>query len=527
MKYLVKLIPALAIIGLLAFTSKKKELVAKEKGVAPKEKEPVFEGKKPNILFVISDDQSFPHASAYGYKAVSTPNFDKVAKAGILFNNAYVASPGCSPSRAAILTGRNDWQIEEAGTHASSFPSKYKVYPEILEENGYKTGYTGKGWGPGDWKVSGRKNNPAGHEYNSIKYPNPPEGVSRYDYAENFRKFYSEKENNQPFCFWFGAQEPHRIFSKGIGVKNGKRIEDVVVPDFLPDTKEVRSDILDYCFEIEWFDTQLGKILDQLEKSGELANTVIVITSDNGMAFPRAKANNYEYGLHVPLAISWPGKIQKGLVNNNIFSMVNMAPTLLDIAAVKMPELSYAMAGKSVLPELLQPSGIANNNFAYSARERHSYARYNNMGYPQRSLREGDFLYIRNFRPDLWPAGDPYALIKSGGKEVLSDYGVFYDIDACPTLDYLVINRADKTIGNFLKIATDKRPDEELYNVKEDPACLKNLVDDNAYKTLKTNLKNKFEDYLRLTQDPRITGNDVFESYPRLEGVMRSFPKPQ
>ena len=206
---------------------------------------------KPNILFVISDDQSYPHTSAYGYKAVSTPNFDRIAQTGILFTKAYVTSPGCSPSRASILTGRNDWQLEEAGTHGSSFPAKYEVYPKLLEEAGYKTGYTGKGWGPGDWKISGRKTNPAGQAYNSIKFANQPEGISNVDYAENFRQFYTEKKEGQPFCFWFGAHEPHRKFSKGIGLKNGKRLEEVVVPEFLPDTREIRSDILDYCFEIE------------------------------------------------------------------------------------------------------------------------------------------------------------------------------------------------------------------------------------------------------------------------------------
>ena len=107
---------------------------------------------RPNLLIMMSDDQSFPHASAYGSKMVSTPNFDKVAKEGALFTNAFCAAPGCSPSRAAFLTGRHIWQIEEAGTHASSFPSKYLTFMEQLKLKGYHTGYTGKGWGPGNKK---------------------------------------------------------------------------------------------------------------------------------------------------------------------------------------------------------------------------------------------------------------------------------------------------------------------------------------------------------------------------------------
>ena len=122
--------------------------------------------ERPNILFVISDDQSWPYASAYGTGWVKTPGFDRVAARGILFNNAFVTSPGSSPSRASILTGRYPWQIEEAGTHASSFPRKYRVFTQILEENSYHVGFTGKPWGPGDWEISGWKQNPVGKEYN-------------------------------------------------------------------------------------------------------------------------------------------------------------------------------------------------------------------------------------------------------------------------------------------------------------------------------------------------------------------------
>ncbi|WP_148275209.1 sulfatase-like hydrolase/transferase, partial [Rhodopirellula baltica] len=116
----------------------------------------LFSADRPNVLVAISDDQSFPHTSAYGYQAIQTPAFDRVAKTGVLFNNAFTPSPGCSPMRAAFLTGRNIWQIEHAGTHASSFASEYEVYQDRLENAGYFIGYTGKGWGPGNWKISDR-----------------------------------------------------------------------------------------------------------------------------------------------------------------------------------------------------------------------------------------------------------------------------------------------------------------------------------------------------------------------------------
>jgi len=175
--------------------------------------------KRPNILFVISDDQSYPYTSKYGSEFIDTPAFDFVANNGCLFNNAFVTSPGSSPSRASILTGLYPWQIEEAGTHASSFPIKYTCFPDKLESIGYKVGFTGKGWGPGDWKISGRKRNPAGEEYNKIKVKPLFSGISNIDYSENFRLFISTRKDNQPFYFWVGLNEPHRPYEKDVWKK--------------------------------------------------------------------------------------------------------------------------------------------------------------------------------------------------------------------------------------------------------------------------------------------------------------------
>ena len=158
------------------------------------------EAKAPNILIMISDDQSFPHASAYGSKMVSTPNFDRIAKDGMLFHNAFCPAPGCSPSRAAFLTGRHIWMIEHAGTHASSFDAKYQTFMELLQKNGYHTGSTGKGWGPGNYRTGGRDYNPAGKSY----------GVKRGNYAMGFERFLQARPGKKPFAFWFGSSDPHR-----------------------------------------------------------------------------------------------------------------------------------------------------------------------------------------------------------------------------------------------------------------------------------------------------------------------------
>ena len=252
--------------------------------------------ERPNILFAISDDQSFPHVSAAGDPVVRTPSFDRVAEQGVLFTNAICGSPGCAPSRAAILTGRGPWQLGEAGTHAAHFPNDLEVYPSLLEAAGYHTGSTGKGAGPANFE--GWEHNPAGRPYQAREFAGTPEGIRQTDYAANFTDFLAGREDGQPFCFWYGGSEPHRSFQEGRGLESGKRLQDVRVPAFLPDCDVVRSDLLDYYMEIEWFDAQLGTMLDQLRTAGELENTLIVATSDNGMAFPRAKATMYEYGIH-------------------------------------------------------------------------------------------------------------------------------------------------------------------------------------------------------------------------------------
>ena len=170
---------------------------------------------KPNILIAISDDHSWIHTSIQGSAFVETPSLDGVAESGVLFANAYAGSPGCSPSRATLLTGQHHWMIGPAGTHGSSFPVHYETFVDVLEDAGYKVGYTGKGWGPGDWLGGGRDKNPAGVAYNDAKLANAPKtGISDTDYAANFEKFLAERENGEPFYFWYGAHEPHLKYAE-------------------------------------------------------------------------------------------------------------------------------------------------------------------------------------------------------------------------------------------------------------------------------------------------------------------------
>lgn len=483
-------------------------------GVFPRESAAAAE-RRPNILLAIADDQSFPHAGAYGDRGVQTPAFDSVARNGVLFWNAFAGSPGCSPSRAALLTGRNTWELEQAGTHASSFPSEYTVYPDLLERAGYAVGYTGKGWGPGNYRVSGRPRNPAGPSFSQRKMKSPAR-ISNTDYAGNFEAFLETVDDDQPFCFWYGAHEPHRSYKKGIGRESGKQLADARVPGFLPDVPEIRSDILDYYVEIEWFDMHLGRMLETLQERGQLDNTLVLVTADNGMPFPRAKANGYEYGIHVPLAVQWPDQVPGSRESHELIGFLDFAPTFLDAAGITVPE---SMSGRSFLSLLRGTTDrLAGRDFVFSARERHSSSRYNNWTYPIRSMRTTQYLYIRNFRPERWPAGHP-----AGFRD---DAFGYYDIDGCPTKTFLIEHRNHPELARYFHLAVDKRPAEELYSV-DDPANLHNLAEDPAHADVLEQLRAQAEAYLRQTGDPRILdGGDIYESYVRYSH-MRSFPPPE
>jgi N-sulfoglucosamine sulfohydrolase len=493
---------------------------------------------RPNILVCISDDQSYPHTSVSGYEAIRTPGFDRVARMGVLFRNAFTPAPGCSPMRAAFLTGRHIWQIENAGTHASSFPRKYVAYQDKLEEAGYWVGFTGKGWAPGNWRVSGRERNPAGPQFSSKKLKSPP-GIANTDYAANFTDFLDKRPRGKPFSFWYGGKEPHRGFAKGIGRKNGMDPSKVKVPAFLPDTPEIRDDLLDYCFEIQWFDQHLVRMLDELQKRGELDNTLIIVTSDNGMAFPYAKANLTEYGIHMPLAVAWPAKVPAGRTVDDIVNLIDLTATIYEATGVAPPS-APGITGRSVMNVLRSDQeGLVDKTreATFSGRERHSCARYLSLGYPQRCLRTKKYLYVHNFRPERWPAGAPrkygsgsYARKQDVIEKNLGpEHHGYHDIDSCPSLDFLIQHRDDTKIKPYFHLAIDHRPAEQLFDIVADPGCRKNLADVPALADVKQRLRDQLMAYLKKTGDPRVVGpdgGDIFESYPRYS-PLRWFPTPE
>ncbi len=478
---------------------------------------------RPNILVAICDDQSYPHASAYGYEAISTPGFDRIAAAGVRFDAAVTPAPGCSPMRAAFLTGREIWEIGPAGTHASSFPADLPVYTTQLEQAGYHVGSTGKGWGPG--KHPGWPHNPAGKPYNDRKLK-APRGVSDKDYAANFQDFLADRDADQPFCFWYGGHETHRGYDSGIGRKNDVVVSAEEVPPFLPDAPAVREDVADYLYEIQWFDSHLQRMLEFIEDHGELENTLVIVTSDNGMPFPRAKANLYEYGIHMPLAIAWPASVPAGGVIKKPVSLIDVTRTIFSAAGVT-PKGAGTLNGQDLLPAMRDASQVANlENQAYSGRERHSSSRFDTLSYPSRCVRDDRFLYIRNFKPERWPAGTPqkFASVRYrrdgsvARSELGPPHGGYHDIDDGPTLQYMIEHLDDDDVQALFQAAVGLRPQEELYDVIDDPGCLNDLINDPKFSQQRRRLRRQLQTYLTRTDDLRLTdpeAAEVWESYPR------------
>ncbi len=450
----------------------------------------------PNILFCIADDWGYPHASAYGEPVVQTPTFDRLAREGVLFQHAYVSSPSCTPSRGALLTGQWHWRLEGAANLHSVFPDKFTTYPELLAAAGYETGVTGKNWGPGKLETAGRPL--AGH-------PCP-----------GFRQFLEKRDANRPFCFWLGSADPHRPYDPGSGEASGMQLADIHVPACFPDDPVIHSDIADYFFEVQRFDALVGEAVDALEEAGLLDSTIILMTGDHGMPFPRGKSNLYDLGTRVPLAVRYPAIGTPGRSVEDFVSLTDIAPTLLELAGVAIPD---GLTGRSFVNLLASDEhgriDPARDHVLFG-KERHvpSQEAPDPGGYPCRGLRTHEFLYIRNFRPDRWPNGTPHY-------ERATVPGNWYaDTDNGPTKTF-IIEHAER--GEALRKSYDlcfaKRPAEELYDLRNDPDQLHNVADDPQYAQIRDELTAQLTAHLTATGDPRMGDNsDFFDEFPYLGG---------
>jgi N-sulfoglucosamine sulfohydrolase len=418
----------------------------------------------------------------YGDPVIKTPAIDQLSEKGIRFTHAYCSAPSCTPARASMLTGQDIWRLEEGANLWGTLPAKFQVYTDLLEQTGYLVGFEGKGWGPGDFEAGGRSRNPAGERYHS------------------FEEFYNEKEKGQPFCYWYSSRDPHRPYKVGGWETAGIDPGAVVVPPYLPDTEDVRKDIGDYYAAVQDFDRDVTSFLQLLNEVGEMENTLVVVCSDNGWQMPRGLANLYDFGTRIPLIISMPERYKEGRVIDDFVSLNDFAPTFLELAGIPVPDDMNARSLVKILASDQQGQVERQRDFIVSARERHAYVRKGGAGYGARSIRTKDFLYIRNYEPDSWPAGDP---------------PLFGDVDAhmlhypCPTKIYILEHRDEEGVKELFRLAFDKRPAEELYDLAKDPYQMVNLAGEAEYAETRKMLSDKLTTYLKENGDPRELGAEM------------------
>lgn len=482
--------------------------------------------RRPNILFAFGDDYG-RYASIYGEKEsdnaicklISTPNFDRIAKEGVLFSNAHVPAPSSTPCRSSVLSGQYFWRtgygaILQGAEWDMSIPS----FPLLLQDDGYHIGYTYKVWSPGkvhDAPYGGNKNKYQAHGNKFCRFSQNVSAVPKSEMEEakqmlynevaaNFEEFLAARPDDAPFCYWWGPTNTHREWEKGSGQNVwGINPDDLkgILPACLPDEPAIREDFADYLGEVLAFDHGLGILLDILERKGELDNTIIVVSGDHGIpGFPRAKTNLYNLGTTVPLAIRYPKSIPGNRVAEDVINLMDLCPTFLDFAGLKPPAVMTGQSLKPLLENEKEGQIEENRTFVVTGRERHvAAAREGRLPYPMRAVVTADYKYIRNFEPSRMPIG-------TYDKD-------FKDLDKGPTKVWFMKNYFQKRYARYMTLAFGKRPYEELYDLRKDPWEVNNIAQDDHYCQVLRDLSEKLDSVLTITGDPRIQkGKCVFDS---------------
>lgn len=492
-----------------------------------------------NILFVFADDYG-RYASAYRgidgrptlNDVIKTPHVDRVAREGVLFRNAFVNAPSCTPCRSSLLTGRYFFNTGQGSiTDGAAWDPAIPSYPLMLRDSGYAIGKTYKVWSPGlprdapfggDKYVFEKRGALAQHYSNNV-VPMLQSGVSLEaararildEVRGNFDDFLAASPPGQPWHYFFGPVTTHRTWMRGSGKQLWGIDPDSLkgrMPGFLPDVPEVREDVADYLGECQAVDAYLGAILQRLQESGQYDRTLIVISGDHGMpGVPSGKCNLYDHGVGVALVIKVPGG-KGGRIVDDMVCLPDLAPTFMEVGGLKPPDGLY---GRSLLPLLRSDqSGTIDptRNWVITGRERHvAIARDGNLPYPMRSLRTPDYVYIRNFEPDRWPAGSPGLITETSAPTATQleriPYVGYADMDHGPTKAWLVAHRNDPVGKPYYDAAFGKRPAEELYDLRRDPDQVRNLASDPAHAELKARMAGELMQKLVAAQDPRVTGD--------------------
>ena len=502
--------------------------------------------ERPNILFFFVDDWG-RYASIYADRnqpslndVIQTPNFDRIGREGVVFQNAFVPVASCGPCRASLATGRYFWNCG-SGAFLNGKASDWKghknpiatlpKFGDLLRENGYLARKSVKTFAFDQSPLSG--------SVRKVKVPKyqryglyVTEATSEKDRKARVKETLDHPrmemrrvladDSGKPFFFVYGTVNVHRPYTPDSGKKLWGIEPDKLkglIPPFLPDVHDVRRDFSDYLGEVLAADAMLGVMLDELETAGKLDRTLVIISGDHGIpGVPRGKTNCYDLGTHVSLMARLPGKIKPKRSVQDFVSITDIGPTLLELAGVAVPK---SMDGDSFHAQLIRDKNgwiDPKRDRVILGRELHVYsARAGSLPYPMRAVRTKTHLYIKNFKPERWPMGDPYdsadlddtkELYKMG----LSTKPAFQDLDGSITKAYLLGNSHKNEVAESIALTMDHRPAEELYDLRKDPHQLNNLAKNPEYAEKLKSLNGQLMQILEKTKDPRLT--DRFDKAP-------------
>jgi len=400
----------------------------------------------PNILVLVADDAGWRDFGCYGNDNIRTPNIDRLARSGLKAENAFLTIPQCSPSRISVLTGKYPHATGAEDLHAP-LPVDQILIPTYLKRAGYYTGHMRK-----------------------THYG--PNGDKQFDwYSKDLVDFadFIDASNDKPFFLWVGFRDPHRPYQDNT-IKRPHDPAHVDIPPWLADTPETRADIARYYDEISRMDGVIGTYIKELKKRKLLNNTLIVFFSDNGEPFPRAKGTLYDAGIKTPLIFSWPGVIEPGTTYSGLTSIIHLAPTLLDVAGLKPPNI---MQGKSIRG-IFEDTSIQGDEYVFSERNWHNTDEHN------RSVRTERYKLILNSYYEL-PQGSAS------------------DIAASPSWQSLAhLKKQGRLTPTQMLLFEVPRPRVELYDLQNDPWEINNVSGDpqnsQTVRQLMTVLKQWMED---------------------------------
>ena len=508
--------------------------------------------ERPNILFFFADDWGrfariyAEHGNLAGTNGLlRTPNLDRLAKEGVLFRNAHVNAPSCTPCRSSLLSGQHFWRTGRGAIlQGAVWDESIPTYPLLLRDAGYHLGKSYKVWSPGSpadapyggqqhaFEKSGRAFNNFSENATDLVAKGATVEAARAKLLEevrgNFKAMLAAKAAGQPFAYWFGPTTTHRTWVRGSGQKLWGLDPDALkgkLPAFLPDVPVVREDLADYLGEVQALDAAMGVLLEELDRAGERSKTLIAVSGDHGApGFPHGKCNLYGFGTGVSLIVAGAG-VKGGRVVDDMVTLPDLAPTFLEAGGVKPPAVMTGRSLWNVLQSDRQGQVDPTRTWVVAGRERHvEVARPDYSPYPQRALRTQDHVLIVNFKPERWPLGNPYRL--DGADEptfaelAQTTFVTLPDDDAGPTKAWFVGARKSPEWSALFEKFYGRRPMFELYDLKADPHEMNNVAESPAYAAVRKEMTDRLFTILRETGDPRMLEDGKYFETPPLAGPL-------